>query len=140
MKLHEFGWTEILALEDTNKVHDDFLNIFSKYYNESFLKLKSILSPWITKGILKSSKRKQRLYEKFLKNRTPKNETRNKEHKNLFERIKRKSKKYCYSKQIVKYKDNIKKTWEIIKIIGVTKIINKNFPEKLIVNALKKHS
>ena len=35
----------------------------------------------------------------------------------------------------MKYKDNIKKTWEIIKdIIGKTKMINNKLPEKLIVN------
>ena len=35
----------------------------------------------------------------------------------------------------MKYKDNIKKTWEMIKeIIGKTKMINNKLPEKLIVN------
>ena len=90
MKLRKFYRAEIVALEDTNKAYD-FLNIFSTYYNESLpkieirLKRKSILSPWITEGILKSSKRKQYLYKKFLKNRTPKNETWYKECKNLLE-------------------------------------------------------
>ena len=35
----------------------------------------------------KSSKKKQRLYEKFLKNRTPKNEETYKTYKNLLESI-----------------------------------------------------
>ena len=34
------------------------------------LKTKFIQSPWITKKIAKSSKRKEKLYEKFLKHRT----------------------------------------------------------------------
>ena len=34
------------------------------------LKTKFIQSPWITKKIAKSSKRKKKLYEKFLKHRT----------------------------------------------------------------------
>ena len=55
-------------------------------------KRKSILSPWITKGILKSSKRKHRLYEKFFKNTPPKNKTHYKENKNLFATINCKSK------------------------------------------------
>ena len=38
------------------------------------VKFKNDQSPWISKGITKSSKKKQRLYEQFLKNRTPKNE------------------------------------------------------------------
>ena len=49
--------------------------------------------------------------------------------------ITRKSKKYYYWKQILKYKDNIKKTWEVIKvIIGKAKMISGNFPEKVIIN------
>ena len=79
--------------------------------------------------------KKQWLYKKFVKNRTPENETRYKECKNLIETIKRKSKIYYYSEQIMKYKDNIKKTWKITKqMIGKTKIINCNLTEKLIVN------
>ena len=35
LKFHEFDWREILALEDTSKTYDDFLNIFSTYYNDS---------------------------------------------------------------------------------------------------------
>ena len=95
MKLHDFAWADVLALGDTNKAYDDFLNIFSTYDNENFpkaeikLKRKSVLSPRITKRILKSSN------EKFLKNRTPKNEKHYKENKNLSETIKPKSKK-CY--------------------------------------------
>ena len=54
-----------------------FIDIYDKSFPklEVKVKLKSDQrSPWITKGISKSSKKKQRLYEKFLKNRTPKNE------------------------------------------------------------------
>ena len=36
------------------------------------LKSQKYNNPWITKGIKKSSKRKQKLYEKFLKNRNEK--------------------------------------------------------------------
>ena len=38
------------------------------------LKSKDLQSPWRTKGIRRSSKRKQRLYQKFLKNRNETNE------------------------------------------------------------------
>ena len=53
----------------------------------------------------------------LLKKRTPKNKTRYKEHKNLFETINRKYKNYYSSNQIMKCVDNIKKTWEIIQKI-----------------------
>ena len=75
----EIGMT-FKKIEDPNKAYKYFLNIFIDIYDKSFpksevkVKFKSDQSPWITKGIAKSSKKKQRLYEKFLKNRTLQNE------------------------------------------------------------------
>ena len=59
--------------------------------NEAYSKIKSksLNTPWITKGIRKSSKRKQRLYEKYLKIRSKGNEKTYKTYKDLFERIKK---------------------------------------------------
>ena len=45
------------------------------------------LSPWITKGIEKSSKRKQKLNEKFLKKRNAFNETAYKTYKNYLRQL-----------------------------------------------------
>ena len=74
------------------------------------LKTKHIQSPWITKGIFKSSKRKQKLYEKFRKHRTRETELAYKSYKNLFESLKKKAKKKYYSEKISKYKHDAKKT------------------------------
>ena len=49
---------------------------------------KTRLSPWITRGILKSSKRKQRLYKIFLKNRNSVNKDNYKTFARLLESIK----------------------------------------------------
>ena len=69
----------------------------------------------MTSGIKKSSKRKQRLYDKFLKARSQKSELEYKNYKNLFETIKKLSKKLHYSKLIIKYTEIITKTWSVIK-------------------------
>ena len=95
------------------------------------VKSKDTQSPWTTAGIKKSSKRKQQLYEKFLKCRSERNENKYKNYKQLFETIKKHSKKLCFSKLTVKYKDNINKTWSVIKeAIGKEKI-QQNFPKKI---------
>ena len=53
-----------------------------------YLKIAKIIkNPWITKGIKKLSKRKQKLYEKFLKTEI-KNEKLYKSYKSLFESVK----------------------------------------------------
>ena len=99
------------------------------------LKTKDLKSPWITAGIKKSSKQKQRLYTKFLKNRNQKNETEYKNYKKLFESIKRRLKKLHISKLLLKYKNNIKKTWQIIKEeIGKEKHNQNRFPTKIVVD------
>ena len=107
-------------------------------YDEAFpeveikVKTKSLLSPWITKGLLKSSKTKSKLYNKYLKNKTYQNEMTYKNYKNLFESVKSRFKKQYYSKLIIKYKNNVKKTWEVIKkVIGKTKSYNHSLLRKL---------
>ena len=57
-----------------------------------------------------------------------------KNYKKLFESIKKRSKKLYFSNLIVKYKNNIKKTWEVIReSIGKGKCNHQNFPKKIIV-------
>ena len=140
-KIHDFDWQEVLIQTDTNKAYMSFLKILSSVYDEVFpkesirLKTKSILSPWITTGIRKSSKKKQKLYQKFLKRRTSENEARYIEYRKLFESIRKKAKKSYYSKQIIKHIGNIKKSWEIMKeIIGKSKVVRNNLPKLLRVN------
>ena len=84
--------------------------------------------------ISRSSKRKHKLYDN-LKHKTYKNEKIIKTYKNLFEALKHRSKKNYYSKLINKFKNNIKKTWQVIKeIIGKRKNINNGLPRRLIIN------
>ena len=64
------------------------------------IKSKYLNTPWITKGIRKSSKRKQRLYEKYLKIRSKESEKTYKTYKNLFDRIKKSAKKNYYRDKI----------------------------------------
>ena len=78
----------------------------------------------------KSSKLKQRLYEKFLKNWNSLNESEYKNYKKIFESVKQHAKKLHYLNLITKYKNNIKKTWEVVKdSIGKAKY-KKKFPPK----------
>ena len=55
----------------TNESYDEFIKEFSLIYDDCFpinvkeTKTKNLLSPWVTKNIKKSSKRKEKLYEIF---------------------------------------------------------------------------
>ena len=84
----------------------------------------------MTKGIAKSSKRKQKLYEKFLKQRTRETELAYKSYKNISE-----SRKENYSEKISKYKHDAKKTWIIMKkLIGKIKLKSSNLRRRITVN------
>ena len=93
----------------SSKIKSKFLCDFSSHYEETFPKLeikfkqKSVISPWITKGIMKSSKEKQKLYNKFLKSSTKENEVIYKAYKNLFEAISKKLRKIYYFELLANY-------------------------------------
>ena len=89
----------------------------------------------MTKGLLKSSKRKQKLYEKFLKKRTSRNESIYKAYKSLFESLKKKSKKIYYTRRLENYQNDIKKSWDVIKeIICGAKSTKGNFSKRMIID------
>ena len=53
----------------------------------------------------------------------------------MFETIKRKSKRNCYSHKILEYKNNAKKAWNIMKeVIGKTNASGSRLPTKLVIN------
>ena len=63
--------------------------------NKMKIKTKDLESPWIIKGIKKSSKKKQRLHSKF-KKRNEKTKKEYQDYKKFFEYIKKRSKKLCF--------------------------------------------
>ena len=82
-----------------NEIYDTFLKTLTDIYDANFpireyiLKDKDIKSPWITKGLKKSSKRKQKLYIKYLKTKTLEDEFKYKTYTNPFQKPKKKKKK-----------------------------------------------
>ena len=132
---------EIKNCDDPNEAYKQFFDIFISIYDIYFPKVlvrsktKHIQSPWIRKGNAKSSKREQKLYEKFLKHQTRETELAYKSYKNLFESLKKKAEKKYYSEKISKYRNDAKKTWSIMQeIIGKIKLKSSNFPRRITVN------
>ena len=81
-----------------NEIYDTFLKTLTDFYDANclirkyILKDKDIKSPWISKCLKKSSKTKQRLYIKFLKTKTLEDESKYKNYKILFEKLRKKLK------------------------------------------------
>ena len=76
--------------------------------NKMQIKTKDLESPWITKRIKILLKRNNVCIQSFFKKEYQ-------DYKKLFESIKKRSKKLYFSKLLLKYINNIKKTWQVIK-------------------------
>ncbi|XP_065675816.1 uncharacterized protein LOC136092023 [Hydra vulgaris] len=145
--LSAVNWVKVYQecnLGNTNSAYNTFTDIFLKHYNNHFpikekeIKVKHLSCPWITSGIKKSSKTKQRLYVKYLKNRNEENLSTYKQYKNLFEKIRKHSKKVYYSKLLQKTNGDTKKTWNIMKeIIGKKYIKTNSLPDRIIINEIE---
>ena len=116
LRLREIKWDTLKTSNDSNLAYNEFLDTFTYLYDDCFVRVKikvkaqNTFRPWITKGIAKSSKKKQKLYEKYLKNHNPQNLATYRTYKNRFETIKRKSKKSYYLEKILRFKGDAKKT------------------------------
>ena len=112
--LENIKQVKLLRDNSSDKTYETFYFIFSGLYNTAFskkeieIKTQYLQSPQITRVLKKSSKRKQRLYENFLKNRTTDNETIHKKYKYLYEKIK--SKTSYYQRKLKLFEGDIKKT------------------------------
>ena len=120
-RLRETSWDAVKGLDNLNEPYVKFMETIMQIYDDYFPKTKFKIksnnkaNPWITKGIAKSSKRKQKLYEKFLKNRSIQNEKIYKDYRKLFETITMKSKRKYYSEKLLQFQSDAKKTWRIMK-------------------------
>ena len=104
---HELSQIEcnsiIKTLGNPNTACESFFNMFFETYDKHSpkvkikIKAKTIQNSWITKGITTSSKKKKKLYERFLKKHTPQNEQKYTNYQDLLETIKKKAKKIYYS-------------------------------------------
>ena len=135
--MNTVDWNLITQTLNPNDSYSIFIEKFIKNYDQAFplqnikIKGKSLVAPWITKGIRKSSRKKQHLYEKFLKHKTTKTLETYKNYKKRFEKIKNSSKKH-YQNKLEKCKNNIKTTWKTMKeIIGKFKVFHQNLPNTL---------
>ena len=71
--LRNVNWNSINHSPETNPKYETFLKIFSELYEKHFplkdfqIKVKDLQAPWISKGLKKLFKPKQKLYINFLK-------------------------------------------------------------------------
>ena len=136
-KLIDYDWSFLYEFKDAEQAFEYFTRIFFKLFNESFPKKEVVIKPkrsepWITKGLIKSSKRKQRLYENFLRNKTRKNENIYKRYRNNFNKTLKLAKRLYVSDLLNKYSKDIKMTWKTVNDLIGRKQTSAKFPETII--------
>ena len=141
LALRNASWDGVLLSNDANAAfnnfHNQFVSIFDKTcpVNEVKLKSKNLVNPWFDKALTKCSRKKQRLYNKFLKNRTFINETNYKNYKYKFNRLMFDTKRNYYKDKLNKYKDDTKRTWSIINELTGRKLnIRNDLPKTIHIN------
>ena len=129
-QLAEVNWEEVLRSENAQDAFDLFLSLFLSVYSNTFpLKQRALSSstiskkqsnPWITNNIRAIIKNKNKLHKKFLRCPSVYNEIQFKRERNRLNNIVKQSKKNHYRQQFEQNKNNIRKTWQLIKhLIGV---------------------
>ena len=141
--LHDINlidWQEILKpdrdfdekVQDVISALNELVKKHAPMKKASQTKQKQLNKPWLTKGILKSIKRKQKMYRTHFLSKDTQKTREYKHYANVFTRIKNKSKSDYYSTQFLKYKDNLKQTWKFIGTLVKRKTKGQTCPTRII--------
>ena len=123
VELNQTKWDDIFENSSANQSYDIFSNKFGKLYNKHFPMTKTKINkrkeskPWITAGIIKSIKTRNKLYIKFIKNPNDRNKFKYIAYRNKLTKLIKTSCKTYYSDKFKKYKYNIKNTWQTINTV-----------------------
>jgi hypothetical protein len=129
-KLQNTNWSHLYSINDTNKAFNYFIKKFKRIYNISFpyqhTCFKNKSSPWLTTGILKSIKHKNKLFIKTKSN--PDLISDYNKYRNKLTNIIRIAKLNYHKTLLFQLKNNAAKLWSHLKLLSNAKIDNKIIP------------
>ena len=119
-KLESVDWSPLKDFDEPNTAYNRFLELYSGMYNDFFTlkrvtrKQRRFKKPWLTKALLKSIKRKNDLYKKYLRVPSMVNASLYKTYKNKLNHTLHLSKRLYYEKKLQDVKSNTHATWKIL--------------------------
>ena len=125
-QLGSINWSQLKYYDDPYNSYNTFLAKYTEIYNNCFplrrIKIKhhKIDKPWLSKGLLRSIKMKNKLYKQYISDPTLANEISYKRYKNKLTHSLRIAKSLYYTKRLENEKSNIKSTWKTL-----NEVINK---------------
>ena len=125
-RISEVDWTEICNIPDTQDSFDLFYSKLISLHEKCFPKIKIRKKyfnrkPWLSDALRSSIRYKNKLYHKYKKIPSVKNETVYKSYRNKSNHVLKCAEKKYFRDLIISHEDNTRKSWSIIK-----KIINRH--------------
>ena len=120
--LSNLRWQGVLNNENVQNSYDNFSETFNGLFNDffpekkiKFNKSKHKLEPFMTNGLLISRKTKRKLEKDSLTLATAESKYKLKKFKNMYNSVLRLAKKKYYEEVLEFNKNNLRKTWEILR-------------------------
>ena len=121
---------------DPNTAYNIFIDKYTGLFDACFpfktikgKALNSFRKPWLTKSLLRSSNKKNKLYKQYLRHRSDEKLLKYKTYKNKLTDLLRVAKRLYFQNQIELNKTNIKQTWRILNnAIGQSKKKKLTYP------------
>ena len=133
-RLNEFDWKRILDMTDAKKAFSQFYDGFCRMYEESF-PLKTFKSKyqnklkWLTEGLKKSIRIKNKLFIKYRRYPTEENLVYYKTYKRHLSKLMKTAEREYYNNIILDNKNNTRKIWSVIKDV-INKKRSTNLPNQ----------
>jgi hypothetical protein len=119
-ELTRTDWTSVYLAEGTQNKFNIFSSTITMLHDKFFpqintkIKFSSTYKPWLTSSILNSIKKKNNLYKKLLKSKSPELKTKYLKYKNKLVSVIRMAEKNYYTNKLLEVKDNVAKTWKVM--------------------------
>lgn len=120
-KIKNCDWQSTLSKSNPTESYESFFKEFFEIYDNFFpikkyksKNIKRYNNLWISRGLIKSSKTKEKLYKKFIKSPSINNEQNYKKYRNKLNHLIRIAKKNYYCKKFSQAQNDIKSTWNTI--------------------------
>jgi hypothetical protein len=111
-------WEDVFMEDDAstsfNKFLNTYLRIFQACFTKKYTNPKTILKPWLTKGIITSCNRKRELYLMMKNSNIKKHKLYYRQYCKILSKVINEAKKMYYKETIIKSKNKPKTIWNII--------------------------
>ena len=138
--LNNLSYNEVYEKNNPTESYASFQNLFQAIFEKNFPvkeirfnKNYHMIENWMTKGILRSRKKKFELQSKLSKAPSNENKEMFKKYKNVYNKVLKNAKKIYYSNLLISNQNNLKKSWQIIKDAAGLKSNTKFTTDKVIV-------